>query len=116
LTSAAKRVKDDWDYLDDMIAAGETILVYSKGGKARFMESPMAQDAIIHRFEVMGEAAKRVSQKFRENHPAVPWRSISAFRDRLSHGDDQLELDRVWAAVGQPLKNALAELRRLRGD
>lgn len=103
----------DREALRHMIEAGEAILVYAKGGKQRFLANEMAQDAIVRRFEIMGEAAKRLSPTLREANRQVPWRSITAFRDRLIHGYDIVEPERVWAAVGGPLKDALPLLRKL---
>ncbi len=36
--------------------------------------------------EVIGEAANGVSEKFREEQPALPWRQMIATRNRLIHG------------------------------
>lgn len=36
-------------------------------------------DAVLRNLEVMGEAAKRVSDETRARSPAVPWRAISGF-------------------------------------
>ena len=39
-----------------------------------FLENRMVQNAVMRSFEVVGEAARRVSPGFREAHPEVPWR------------------------------------------
>lgn len=109
-----KRAKDDWDLLDDIIECAGFVVLYSKGGKANFLASPMAQDAVIRRFEVMGEAANRMTKDFQQAHATIPWRSITAFRNRLIHGYDEIEMDRVWEAVAGTLKDALPVLKRLR--
>lgn len=47
----------------------------------------------------MGEAAKGVSQSFRDKYPDVPWQSIAGMRDRLIHGYFAVDYDIVWDVV-----------------
>ncbi len=35
--------------------------------------------------EIIGEAARRVSETFKKVHPEIPWRSIIAQRSVLTH-------------------------------
>jgi uncharacterized protein with HEPN domain len=69
----------------------------------------MVQDAVMRNFEVMGEAAKRVSSDLRARHPEVPWRRVAGFRDVLIHGYMQVEPGAVWNAV----EASLPALKRL---
>ncbi len=41
------------------------------------------QDAIVHRLEIIGEAAKNVPQEYRKRYPDVPWSEIARTRDTL---------------------------------
>jgi uncharacterized protein with HEPN domain len=45
----------------------------------------MIQDTVIRNFEVIGEAAGRLSDMARQGDD-VPWARIIAFRNRLIHG------------------------------
>ena len=62
----------------------------------------LAQAAVLHELLVLGEAAKRLSAAFREEHPDVPWKAIAGMRDRLLHGYDDVDLDLVWKTVDCP--------------
>ena len=35
--------------------------------------------------EIIGEATKKVSKEFTEEHPEIPWRKMAGMRDRLIH-------------------------------
>ena len=48
---------------------------------------------------VIGEAAKNVSQGFREAHPEVPWADMIGMRNRLIHGYFNVSLDIAWDTV-----------------
>lgn len=52
--------------------------------------------AIERRVEIIGEAARRVSDVFREAHPEVPWRSIIGQRHALAHEYGEIDDARVW--------------------
>lgn len=44
--------------------------------RARFLASTTAQDAVIRRLEIIGEAAKNVPTAFKQKNPDIPWREI----------------------------------------
>ncbi len=56
---------------------------------------------MVNRLQIIGEAARHLSQSFREEHPEVPWRLIVGMRDHLVHGYFSIDPDVVWAAVDE---------------
>ena len=78
-----------------------------------FIGSPMAQDAVIRNFEVIGEAVKRIPESMKEERPDIPWRRIAGLRDVLIHQYLRVDLEAVWAIVRDDLhefKQAVAEI------
>jgi len=78
-----------------------------------FIGSPMAQDAVIRNFEVIGEAVKRIPESLKEERPDIPWRRIAGLRDVLIHQYMRVDLEAVWAIVRDDLhefKQAVAEI------
>lgn len=61
------------------------------------------QDAVIRRFEVMGEAARRLPDAFQEAHPAIPWRKIVGMRNVLAHEYDDIALEILWDTIENQL-------------
>ena len=57
------------------------------------MRNVQLQDSVIRRLEIAGEAAGRVSEQFRERHPAIPWARMVGMRNRVAHGYDAVDLD-----------------------
>lgn len=99
-------MKDDRVYLLHMREAAERISRFTVGGREQFLTDPMRQDAVLRNFEVLGEAAKRVSGTTRERYPELPWRQVAGFRDVIIHQYEGVDLDQVWLRV----ENDLPEL------
>lgn len=59
-------------------------------------EERKTRSAVIHQLLVVGEATKRLSNELRAANPQIPWQAMAGLRDRLIHGYDEVDLDRVW--------------------
>lgn len=70
-------------------------------------------DAVVRNFQVMGEAAKRISEETRTKHSEVPWRDIARFRDVLIHRYDEVVPSEVWRIAKDELPAALSAARRV---
>lgn len=66
--------------------------------------------ALTKLVEIVGEAAKQVSEASRVLYPAVPWSAASRMRDRLIHHYFDIDLDILWATISQDLPALLAVL------
>lgn len=69
--------------------------------------------ALTRLLEILGEAAKAVSDDVRQQAPKVKWKQIAGTRDRLIHGYFDVDLNIVWEIVTNDLPPLIAELERL---
>lgn len=99
-----------------MLQAAEHVQAFTKGGKGKFLGNRMAQDATMRQLEVLGEAARRMSEQFRGEHPQMPWRTMITMRNVLIHGYDSVDLEKVWDAVGITINQTLPLLRQWLND
>jgi uncharacterized protein with HEPN domain len=110
-------MKDDKLYLLNILESIEKIEEYTKEGREAFEKSTMVQDAVIRNFEIMGEAAKKISTGTRESYDQIPWKRVAGFRDVLIHDYLGVDTDQVWNIVEKHvpflksrIKTILAEL------
>jgi hypothetical protein len=68
---------------------------------------------VLHWIEIIGEAARGVSDKVRTAHPEVPWRVITDMRNRVSHGYFAIDLDVVWNTVTRDLPKLQESVTRI---
>ena len=64
-----------------------------------FIADVQRMDAVNRRLEIIGEATKRLTPAFRSQHAEIPWQKMAGMRDRLIHGYDKLESDKVFETV-----------------
>lgn len=103
--------KDPRVYLAHILECIEKIERYTNSGKEVYMRESMIQDAVIRNLEIIGEAAKRVDDNYRKEHPLIPWRNMAALRDVLIHQYEGVDLGQVWSVVQKdlpPLRQAIA--------
>ena len=105
--------KDVRVYLAQILERIRRIETFTKAGEQRFHEDLMMQDAVIRNFEVIGEAAKRIPEAFRAEHPDIPWRDLAAFRDVLIHQYEGVSPWLVWSTIEQHLPALRSSLEKL---
>lgn len=98
----------------DIREAARLAISYVEGvEKADFLSDTRLQDSVIRRIEIIGEAARRVSDQTRTLNPSVPWREMIGMRNLLIHDYDDVDAEVVWQTVKEGLPQLLDKLSRL---
>ena len=71
-------------------------------------------DEALRNLEHIGEAAARVPDPIRAEHPQIPWRLLIATRNRLIHGYLGLDDDVLWSIIEGDVPALLTDLRALK--
>ena len=96
--------KNDAIYLQHIIDSIRDI-ESSVGNLSReeFKESKDIRDACIRRIEIIGEAAKNLSQEIRDRNPLVEWKKIVGARDLMIHSYFRVDFEVVWDIINKDL-------------
>ena len=101
--------------LQDIIESGEAIQNYLAGlDFHQVSEDQLRMDAVARRFEIIGEAVKKLPASVTENEPQIPWRAIAGFRDVLAHAYFDTDASIVWNSATEHLPALLDACRRMR--
>lgn len=75
-----------------------------------FQSNDLVQDAVIRCVEVIGEAARQVSDETRHEVPEIPWTQIIGMRNLLAHDYGGVDLGQVYSVVTASLPALLVPL------
>jgi uncharacterized protein with HEPN domain len=67
-------------------------------------------DAVIRNFEIIGEAANRLPEDFKDQNPSVNWFRIRGFRNRIVHDYMGIDYQIVWTIIEKDLKKLEDEI------
>ncbi|OGP64103.1 MAG: hypothetical protein A3K22_02305 [Deltaproteobacteria bacterium RBG_16_42_7] len=109
-------MKEDLIYVSHILTALADIKEFTVGmTKKDFLKSKMAEHAVVRNIEVIGEASKHLSSRFKEKHKDIPWKDMIKMRNKETHFYFGINYEIVWnvvkrdvPALGKKLK-AIAE-------
>lgn len=91
-----------------LVEAAEKAVAYASQHSREDLDSDeLLRLALTKLVEIVGEAAKQVTEATRARHPDVPWSAAARMRDRLVHHYFDVNLDVLWATVTEDLPSLL---------
>jgi uncharacterized protein with HEPN domain len=71
------------------------------------------EHAVTRALEIIGEAAKNVSDTIKKEHPKIPWKFMAGLRDKVIHGYFAINYEIVWDVLQHKLPELEPEIRSL---
>lgn len=81
----------------------------------QFLDDRVTQLAVERAIEIIGEAARRVSEPFQSTHPEIPWRLIIGQRNILAHEYGHIDHALLFETATRDIPALLRELERALG-
>ncbi|AFY36844.1 protein of unknown function DUF86 [[Leptolyngbya] sp. PCC 7376] len=69
-------MRNDLERFRDIEEAIAKIEQYAIKGKAEFFENELIQTWVIFQVQIIGEAARSISEETRQKYPQIEWRNI----------------------------------------
>lgn len=101
-------------YLWDMLQASQDIAAITADMSFDvFKENKQIRLAVERTFEIMGEAAKRVSAELQEKHQEIPWRSIIGQRNVIAHEYADVDVALLWRTAIEEVPKLITQLKSI---
>jgi uncharacterized protein with HEPN domain len=102
--------------LEDIIIAIDHITAFINNAEyEKYASDPMLTSAVERKFEIIGEAAGKLSDDVKERYSNIPWHKLTAIRNIIIHGYFTIDLEILYnTAISdlQPLKIQLSQILR----
>lgn len=96
-----------WDMLDAARAASE----FTAGMSMHtYLADRKTRNAIERNLEIIGEAARHVSDAARARLPEVPWTSVIGLRNIIAHEYGEILHEKVWGICNHRLPTLIGQL------
>jgi uncharacterized protein with HEPN domain len=107
-------VKDDRIFISHILESIKLIEQYTKKVSwEKFSYAWSIVDAVARRIEIIGEAANKISDEFKDKHRDIPWLDIIGMRNFLIHQYFDIDEKEVWRTVKEDLPILKKKLKKL---
>ena len=100
--------------VEDILESCRKIMDYTKEiSFEEFLADEKTIDAVVRNFEIIGEAANRLPEEFKEKHRNIDWYKIRGFRNRIVHDYFGIDYSIVWQIKETYLPQLAEKLEKL---
>jgi uncharacterized protein with HEPN domain len=101
--------------IEDIIECCNKIFKYTEGySYESFEDDDKTIDAVIRNFEIIGEAANRLSDDFKDNYLEIDWHKIRGFRNRIVHDYAGVDIKIIWNIIKDYLPAMYNEIIKIK--
>ncbi len=107
--------RGDLELLNDIQEAIRRIELFTQDiDYEDFLEDIKTQDAVIRNLEIIGEAAKNITDELKEKYPQILWKDLAGIRDKLIHHYFGVNLEIVWTIIDEDLPLLRKEIQQIK--
>lgn len=103
--------KTDQYYIDKIITDLTFIRTHTESlSKLKLEEDEILVDSIMFRLIQVAENSEKLTEKFKETYPSIPWRAIKGLRNRIVHEYGNVDLTIVYDTVKKDIPELIGIL------
>ncbi|MFO7980259.1 MAG: DUF86 domain-containing protein [Candidatus Aminicenantes bacterium] len=106
--------KDDEVRLRHILDAAREAVSFLEGEDRKNLDNDRKLNlSLVRLLEIIGEAARGITNDFRRQHPELAWKNMIGMRDRLIHGYFDINLDILWKTVKNDLPPLIDKIEKI---
>lgn len=103
----------DLNRLEHMIDACEKLIRFTDVDYSVYENSDEKQAAVARYFEILGEAAGKISDDLKKQHPNIPWSVANGLRNILIHDYVKVDYSELWKTAKEDIPSMLSDLKAI---
>lgn len=96
--------------LDIVLACRRIARFVANADEKSFLADDEKHWAVVSQLMLIGEAVRRLSTDFCDQHSSIPWHQMAGMRNRLVHHYDKIDWPLVWTTACRNVPILLAAL------
>lgn len=106
--------KDNITYLEHILERSMKIIQFTQGmSESDFLNDEKTQSAVIRELEVIGEASKKISDNYKNNHNEIPWKLMAGMRDVLIHDYEGVDVFTIWDTIQNDVPVLIDQIQKI---
>ena len=106
--------RDNTILLEDISEALSSIFEYTANQTfEEFKNKKMVRDAVYRNFEIIGEAANRLTDEFINSYSEINWHKVIGLRNRIIHGYFDIDDEIIWNIILNDLPTLKKQIQEL---
>ncbi|HVZ98466.1 MAG TPA: DUF86 domain-containing protein [Chitinophagaceae bacterium] len=98
---------------DIFLAMQEIFLFIQDMAYVDFIEDPKTKAAVVRNLEIIGEAAKLVSEETKLIYKLIEWKEMTALRNKLIHDYFGIDYEIVWSVIQEDIPHNYELVKKL---
>lgn len=108
------RIKDDKYYLEKVVKDIKYLLRVTKDvSKTELEENEILLDSVMFRFIQISENIKRLTEKFKNDNPHIPWVLVIGLRNIIVHEYGTIDITVIYDVLKENLDELYKDLKEL---